>query len=298
MHFRRRWAVLAVTLAWLVPPVTAQTRPATQAGREIVAEVLGRPLYRDELPSERQPLDRITEYSSAISGRILGPLMQAYKQQHAAELKPTEAELAQAAASFDEANARTRLEQHADRVRRLHETEQQLADPQLDPARRQKLVMMRDLLEAETLPPAALEQKLRQIEQRLRELPEGSEERVALSIAKSNVETELRPRGRMMAERLLPAWKLQRHLYDHFGGGRILWQQFGVEAFDATRKWVENEERNGRLKFHDPHVRDAVYLYWTVSHGAFLTDDPKRIDEEFLNPRWMRPAPAATQPAR
>ena len=32
---------------------------------------------------------------------------------------------------------------------------------------------------------------------------------------------------------LLPHWKLQRHLFDHYGGGRLLWQQRGIEAFDA-----------------------------------------------------------------
>jgi hypothetical protein len=87
---------------------------------------------------------------------------------------------------------------------------------------------------------------------------------------------------------MLKHWKLQRHLYDEFGGGRILWQQAGIEAFDAMRGWLETEEKNGRFTISDPGLRTAFYEYWTtMNHGAFLTADKTRIRETFLEPEWL-----------
>ena len=86
---------------------------------------------------------------------------------------------------------------------------------------------------------------------------------------------------------MLSNWKFQRHLYQTYGGGSILWQQAGIEAFDATRTWLETLERNGKFKITDPELRSTLYHYWTTQrHGSFLTDDKQRI-REFLEPEWL-----------
>jgi hypothetical protein len=91
---------------------------------------------------------------------------------------------------------------------------------------------------------------------------------------------------------VLNHWKFQKHLYDSYGGGRILWQQAGQEAFDATRAWLETLEKQGEFTITDPALRKKFYEYWTRDHGAFLTADPVRIRQEFLEPEWAVAAPA------
>lgn len=71
--------------------------------------------------------------------------------------------------------------------------------------------------------------------------------------------------------------KLQKALYDAFGGGRVLFQQGGVEAFDATRKLLEQKEASGEFSFTDPQVRELAYGYWTGDHGAMMLSEPGQI---------------------
>ncbi len=73
--------------------------------------------------------------------------------------------------------------------------------------------------------------------------------------------------------------KLQKYLYDAYGGGRLLFQQAGVEAFDATRRMLEAQEAEGRFAITDPQVRALAYDYWTRDHGAFMITDPAKIAE-------------------
>jgi hypothetical protein len=100
---------------------------------------------------------------------------------------------------------------------------------------------------------------------------------------------QLQPPGREYAEWLLGSWKFQRHLYLNYGGGRILWQQSGLEAFDATHHWLMQQEQAGRFRIADDDLRTAFYAYWTtLDHGAFLIDDQARIEQEFLYPEWAQ----------
>lgn len=116
-------------------------------------------------------------------------------------------------------------------------------------------------------------------------LSEGERKKLERRI--STLEFQLEPPDRFFAKFMLDNWKFQRHLYDKFGGGRILWQQTGTEAFDAMRTFLEAKERAKEFRINDPEMRAKVYAYWTTQkHGSFLTSDPKRI-EDFLNPEWV-----------
>jgi len=72
--------------------------------------------------------------------------------------------------------------------------------------------------------------------------------------------------------------KLQKHLHDTYGG-RLLFQQTGVEAFDATRRMLESREAEGGFSITDPDVRALAYDYWTRDQGAFMITDPGKIAE-------------------
>lgn len=71
--------------------------------------------------------------------------------------------------------------------------------------------------------------------------------------------------------------KLQKALYDAFGGGRVLFQQGGVEAFDATRKLLEQKETGGEFSITDPQTRKLAYDYWTRDHGAMMLSEPGQV---------------------
>ena len=72
--------------------------------------------------------------------------------------------------------------------------------------------------------------------------------------------------------------KLQARLYQDFGGGRLLFQQGGAEAFDATLRLLELRESEGAFAITDPEVRSLAYDYWTRDHDAMFITDPVAIN--------------------
>ena len=177
------------------------------------------------------------------------PLLNAYKEQHKKAVTPTEAELDAAQKYFDAMHKERIADKEAELRQELKSIEQKLADKDLTG----------DGLDEETS---------------------------KLIVRKRVLEGRLNPPGRMFAEFMLNNWKFQRHLYEKYGGGRILWQQAGVEAFDAMHKWLKQQEEAGRFTITDPELRTAFYKYWNRSHGAFMTDDKERI-QQWLHPEWL-----------
>lgn len=77
---------------------------------------------------------------------------------------------------------------------------------------------------------------------------------------------------------ILP-WKIERELQRTYGG-RIIFQQFGLEALDARRKLYEAAEAAGDLKFDDPGVRHLFYYYANMPHTT-------GGDEQALEKPWF-----------
>jgi hypothetical protein len=76
--------------------------------------------------------------------------------------------------------------------------------------------------------------------------------------------------------------KAQRFIYQQHGQGRVLFQQGGEEAFDATHRLILSLEKAGKFKFTNPADRTLALAYWTTDkHGAYLRPDPG-IDQVFL----------------
>lgn len=92
---------------------------------------------------------------------------------------------------------------------------------------------------------------------------------------------------RLMADRL----KMQRFIHQHHGGGRVLFQQTGVEAYDATRRLVLDLERQGAFAFTDPELRQLALAYWLEDPAMGLMPDPGPqafLPEQVLNPCPVR----------
>jgi hypothetical protein len=69
--------------------------------------------------------------------------------------------------------------------------------------------------------------------------------------------------------------KAQRFIYLNHGRGRLLFQQAGMEAFDATRRLILHLEERGEIKFNSSADHDLALAYWTTqNHSSFLQPDP------------------------
>jgi hypothetical protein len=223
-------------------PTSLFAQPDQPKPREQIGAVFGKPVYRDQIRTEKQG-----ELRGELHRLFLSEVAKKYREDHKADIEPTEPELAAATKFFDE-----------DHRERLRDKEPKL--------REQLKEVERELSERETTP----------------------EQRKKLEVEKRVIEAQLKPPGRQFALFILSNWKFQKHLYDQYGGGRILWQQAGQEAFDANRKWLESLEKQGDFKITDPKLRETFYEYWTtINHGPFLTDNKERIREEFLEPKWL-----------
>ena len=92
-----------------------------------------------------------------------------------------------------------------------------------------------------------LRQRLKAVEEQLARKDLTKTRRKKLELERIGLRAKLRPPGRSFANFLLKNWKFQKHLYDKYGGGRILWQQAGAEAFDEILvrvHWVKRRERD------------------------------------------------------
>jgi len=68
--------------------------------------------------------------------------------------------------------------------------------------------------------------------------------------------------------------KVERFIYLNHGHGRILFQQSGAEAFDATLNLVHKLERENKFNFHDQADRDLALSYWTRTNQSSPLPDP------------------------
>lgn len=212
--------------------------------REQIGEVLGQPVYRDQLRGKR---------GSALRGEVLSlfaePVMRKYRAAHQAEIKPTNDELDRTTAYLQE------------QFRKEEEPR--------------------------------LQQELKEVVDRLAGTELSQAERATLERRRARLKSDLQPPDQSLARFLLDNWKFQRHLYDKYGGGRVLWQQAGMEAFDAMHAWLETHEKQGDFKIADPALRTSFYYYWTtMEHGSFLISDKESIRAEFLEPKWARTMPS------
>jgi len=239
-------AIFSGLMLALMSTTSLHGQPAEQDAREQIGEVFGRPVFRDEIRT-----DKGFQLRDELHRLFTTPVLQKYRQQHKAETEPTEAELVAIAAFFDK--------KHSERI-----SEQ---EPEL-------------------------RERLKAVETKLGSDDLSKEQREQLEFDRTRIRVQLDPPGRFFAMFIHSNWKFQKHLYERYGGGRILWQQAGLEAFDAYHAWLKAHEKQGDFVITDPKLRSTFFEYWTtMDHGSFLTADPKRIRSEFLEPPWMPKPP-------
>ncbi len=134
-----------------------------------------------------------------------------------------------------------------------------------------------------------LRAKLKVIEEKLKQKNLTQDEIKLFGYEKAIINLDLEPPGRNVALFMLNRWKFQKHLYDNYGEGRVLWQQAGYEAYDATHQWLKSIEKKGEFKISDAKLRLKFYEYWTnQKNSPFLLEDKEEIRTEFLEPEWIQ----------
>ena len=89
-----------------------------------------------------------------------------------------------------------------------------------------------------------------------------------------------------MGNALIRQWKINRSLYQAYGG-RLAYQQFGAEPLDAYRSYLKEREAAGDFNIQAPDMAEAFWALFTdESRNDFI---PKGSDDEakaFATPPW------------
>lgn len=96
-------------------------------------------------------------------------------------------------------------------------------------------------------------------------------------------EEQLRPMRRDMAIRQVKHFKINQVLFKKYGG-RVIFQQAGVEPLDAYRDFLLEEQKKGRFTINDKDDEAAFWKYFTddKTHTFFSSDEgPKMMEKPF-----------------
>ena len=150
---------------------------------------------------------------------------------------------------------------------------------------------------------AARAQRIADIDQRLaRENLEGAE-RSALD-AERTQEAELlasleddsslsaeeagqvRAMREQMAKSIIEQWKLNKALYEQYGG-RIIFQQLGPEPLDAYRQFLQERQAAGDFVIHESSFEPEFWRYFTDdSLHSFMDPGSEEEARAFAAPPW------------
>jgi hypothetical protein len=226
---------LVVNTQWVISIEPVQ--PLAKENRERIGLALGREIYRDQLQ------DSPPSYTEVVQ-LFMTPAMEEFERQHWDEIDMTDEEIREAVTWLTEktqlANGEAWERWQAKTVEVQAKVDQRLREGQRqldDPART-----------AEQLP--KLKTMLRVIALK-RTHPHATE-----------------------AWLIFHRRKFEQYLFNNYGGGRIIHQQFGPEALDARRKLLLELEKARKFEITDPELRKLAYDYWErPSHpGGFHTD--------------------------
>jgi len=232
-------------IAIIILLVLATPLYAAENQREKIGEVLGNPVYRDQI-------DEKEDLYGQLHNIFRTPFQKKYLEAHKNEMEVKDWEIDSVVRYFEKKH-------NEDLKKKDSELNQQLALTKKQVAEVEKKLTNKDL---------------------------SAGDRETLAMEKNFWEAMLKPPGKDFAKYLLSSWKYYRLLYDNFGGGRIIWEQEGLVAYDAMLKWLKHQEKQGDFKITDPKLHEAFYSYWKDNENSRFFLDKKRIQIEFLHPPW------------
>lgn len=194
-----------------------------------------------------------------LDGLIFGTLLQEYAKDN--KIKPTEEELDAFVLKTEEKERQHQIKMAADRKKLIEE------------------------LKSSSLSDREREQKashLKTIESILKTTREMKEQT-------KGMEEQMRPMRRQMAQQFVKSWKINKALYQKYGG-RVIFQQAGVEPLDAYRDFLREQEEKGAFQILDKQYEAGFWRYFT--NDAMHTFYEKEDGAKFINtPWWMMDEP-------
>ncbi len=187
-----------------------------------------------------------------LSSLIVGPLLEQYAKEKGIE--PTSEELDALVRKADEIGKQQQ-------IRRLEEKDkliEELKKPTLAGGEREKK-----------------EARLKTLERLL--TFEAKVERESLEN-----EEQVRATKRDAARSVVQSWKINQALYRKYGG-RVAFQQAGVEPLDAYRDFLKEQERKGNFRIIDKtcsasfcgyFTNDAIHSFYSKEEGAKFINTP------------------------
>ncbi|OPY12424.1 hypothetical protein ACJ77P_08435 [Syntrophus buswellii] len=103
------------------------------------------------------------------------------------------------------------------------------------------------------------------------------------------MEEEMRPMKREIAQQIVKLWMINKALYEKYGG-RVIFQQAGVEPLDAYRDFLKEQEKKGAFQIIDKQYEAGFWRYFTndAMHTFYEKDDGARL---INTPWWMMDEP-------
>jgi hypothetical protein len=194
-----------------------------------------------------------------LNGLIFSALLQQYAKEN--KIEPSEAELDAFVTKLVEMEKLTQAKDEADRAQLRH----QLQSTSLsDQDRKEK------------------ESELQTIERTLKSTQEAKE-------MSKGMEDQMRLMKRQIAQQFVKSWKINKALYAQYGG-RVIFQQAGVEPLDAYRDFLMEQEKKGAFQIIDKQYEPEFWRYFTndAMHTFYNKDDGAK----FINtPWWMMDKP-------
>jgi heat shock protein HslJ len=91
---------------------------------------------------------------------------------------------------------------------------------------------------------------------------------------------------RQMGYSLIRQWKIDKSLYEAFGG-RVIYQQLGPEPLDAYREYLQERQAAGDFSIADPATVTAFWDYFTdESKHDFMAPGSEDLRCAFTVPPW------------
>lgn len=91
---------------------------------------------------------------------------------------------------------------------------------------------------------------------------------------------------RRLGESLIRQWKINKSLYESYGG-RIIYQQFGPEPLDAYRRYFEERQTSGDFTIEDPAMAEQFWRYFKDdSQHVFMEPGGDDSARAFTQPPW------------
>ena len=103
------------------------------------------------------------------------------------------------------------------------------------------------------------------------------------------MEDQIRPMKRQMAQQFVKSWKINKAMHQKYGG-RVIFQQAGVEPLDAYRDFLREQENKGTFQILDKQSEARFWRYFT--NDTMHTFYEKEDGAKFINtPWWMMDEP-------